>query len=102
LPPFPFAPLVVFFAEREVGANLHTVRPIDVVGKISPRAVLFIHGEDDLVIRARNSRELFAAAKEPKELYIIPEVGHAGFLNAKPNRFPKTVLTFLETYLKEP
>lgn len=101
LPPFPFAPLVVFFAEREVGANLHSVRPIDVVAKISPRAVLFIHGEDDPVIAARNSRELFAAAKEPKQLYIIPEVGHAGFLDARPNRFPKTILTFLDTYLKE-
>jgi dipeptidyl aminopeptidase/acylaminoacyl peptidase len=102
LPPFPFAPLVVLFAEREVGNNLHTVRPIDVIGKISPRAVLLIHGEDDLVFPASNSRKLFDAAKEPKQLYIIPEVGHAGFLQAKPNQFPKTVLTFLDTYLKEP
>ena len=102
LPPFPFAPLVVFFAEWQVGNGLRTVRPIDAIGKISPRPVLLVHGEKDLVFSANNSRKLFAAAKEPKELYIIPDVGHAGFLDAKPNRFPKTVLTFLDTYLKKP
>lgn len=101
IPPFPFAPLVVFFTEWQVGSSLRTVRPIDAIGKISPRPVLLIHGENDLVFPASNSRKLFAAAKEPKQLYILPEVAHSGFLEAQPNRFPKTILTFLDTYLKE-
>lgn len=100
LPPFPFAPLVVFFAQHETGLNLQSVRPVNVIGQISPRAVLFIHGEKDKLIPVKNSYALYAAAKEPKQLYTLPNVGHSGFLQAEPKVFPKTVLTFLKTYLK--
>ena len=100
LPPIPFAPLIVFFSERETKVNLHAVRPIDVVAQISPRAVLFIHGAQDSVIPIRNARALYAAAKEPKQLYILPNVGHGGFLESEPKLFPQTILTFLKTYLK--
>jgi dipeptidyl aminopeptidase/acylaminoacyl peptidase len=100
LPPFPFAPLIVFFCEQETKLDLHTVRPVDIIAQISPRPVLFIHGELDTTIPVRNSHELYTAAKEPKQLYILPNVGHGGFLQAEPKRFPETILTFLETYLK--
>jgi len=100
LPSFPFAPLVVFFGERETGVDIHAVRPIDFVGKLSPTALLFIHGAKDATVSVRNAYDLYAAAKAPKQLYILPEAGHVKFLQAEPNRFPKTILTFLETYLK--
>lgn len=100
LPPFPFAPLVVFFCEQETKINIHTVRPIDVISQISPRPVLLIHGELDTTILVRNSHDLYTAAKEPKQLYILPNVGHGGFLQAEPKRFPETILTFLNSYLK--
>lgn len=100
LPPFPFAPLIIFFGQREAGVDIRAVRPIDIVASIRPRPILFIHGEKDATIPIRNAHELFAAAKEPKQLYILPNVGHGGFLQAEPKVFPKTVLTFLETSLK--
>ncbi len=100
LPSFPFAPLIVFFCERETGVDLRSVRPIDVVGQISPSAVLFIHGARDGTIPVRNAQALYAAAKEPKQLYILPGAGHGGFLQAEPEIFPKTILTFLKTSLK--
>ena len=100
LPPFPFAPLVVFFGQRQTGLDIRAVRPIDLVAKISPTALLFIHGDQDATLPVRNSYALYAAAKEPKQLYILPGVGHTGFLKAQPKRYPKTILTFLETYLK--
>ena len=100
LPPFPFAPLIIFFGQREAGVDIKAVRPIDVVAQISPTALLFIHGDQDDVVPVRNAYALYAAAKEPKQLYILPGVNHGGFLQAQPERFPKTILTFLETYLK--
>lgn len=102
LPPFPFAGLVVFFSEQETGLNLHTIRPLDVIAQISPRAVLLIHGEKDAVIPVHNSITLYAAAKEPKQLYILPAATHGLFLQAEPKVFPETVLRFLNTYLKKP
>lgn len=100
LPPFPFAPLIIFFGQQQAGVDIKSVRPIDVVAKISPTALLFIHGDQDTTIPVRNAYALYAAAKEPKQLYILPGVNHGGFLQAEPERFPKTILTFLETYLK--
>ena len=100
LPPFPFAPLVVFFGQQQAGVDIRLVRPLDVIGQISPRAVLLIHGAKDSVIPVRNSYALYEAAGEPKQLYILPEVRHGGFLQAEPELFPKTILDFLAAYLK--
>jgi fermentation-respiration switch protein FrsA (DUF1100 family) len=55
--------------------------PIDVIGKISPTPVLIIHGEMDHIIPVHYGKALFAAAKEPKELWIIPNAGHIQSLN---------------------
>lgn len=53
-------------------------RPEDVVDRISPRAILFIHaGEDDLV-PTDESRVMYERAKEPKRLVVLPGVTHYG------------------------
>jgi fermentation-respiration switch protein FrsA (DUF1100 family) len=101
LPPF-FTPLIVFFGQQQTGVDIRSLRPLDVIGQISPRAVLLIHGAQDGVIPVRNSYELYKAAREPKQLYILPEVTHGGFLQAEPQVFPATILHFLEMYLKQP
>jgi fermentation-respiration switch protein FrsA (DUF1100 family) len=99
LPAFPFAPMVVFFGQREAGVDISAVRPVDVIASISPRAVLLIHGETDATILVRNTYALYEAAKEPKELYILPGVGHGGFLQSQPEEYPQRILAFLEKYL---
>jgi fermentation-respiration switch protein FrsA (DUF1100 family) len=38
--------------------------------------LLIIHGADDEIIPVDMSRRLFAAARDPKELYIIPGAHH--------------------------
>jgi hypothetical protein len=52
--------------------------PYDNLGKIDKIRVpmLIIHGENDEIIPVDMSRRLFAAAPEPKELYIIPGAHH--------------------------
>jgi alpha-beta hydrolase superfamily lysophospholipase len=99
LPPFPFAPLVVFFGQLDAGIDIRLVRPVDVVAQISPRPLLLIHGEQDQTILAENSRRLYAAAREPKELYLLPAAGHGGFLQAEPVEYPRRILAFLEKSL---
>ncbi|MGC1375327.1 MAG: alpha/beta fold hydrolase, partial [Anaerolineales bacterium] len=100
LPPFPFAPLVIFFGQQQTGLDIRAVRPLDEIGQISPRAVLLIHGAKDSVVLVKNSYALYAAAKEPKQLYILPEAGHGGFLQAEPQDYPAAILRFLADYLK--
>jgi len=99
LPPFPFAPLIIWFGERETGMSINQMRPIDDVPLISPRAILFIHGQQDDLISASNSVRLFNAAREPKRLYLIPNAGHVGLLAANPREFERQVMEFLEMAL---
>ena len=100
LDPFPFAPLVIWFGEREAGIRLRQVRPIDDVGQIGPRAIMLIHGERDPVIDVSNSLRLYQAAREPKALYLIPDAGHGGLYAADPAEFERRVAGFLRTHLQ--
>lgn len=94
-----FAPLILFFGQREAGVDISTVRPVDVIGSISPRPVLLIHGAKDETLPVRNSYQLYEAARDPKELVVYEGVGHGGFIFQEPKQYPKKVLNFLEKYL---
>ncbi len=48
------------------------------VAEIYPLPVLFIHGTNDKIVSASHSSVLYRAAKEPKELWLIPGGGHIG------------------------
>jgi fermentation-respiration switch protein FrsA (DUF1100 family) len=48
----------------------------EAVGALSPRPVLFVHGELDEIMPAAFSRELYARAGEPKELILYPGCLH--------------------------
>lgn len=52
------------------------LRPVDVIGRISPRPLLIVHGTADDVVPVADAGRLYAAAAEPKELRLIPGAGH--------------------------
>jgi len=51
--------------------------PIDAIGRIKHTAILFIHGDNDWVIKERHSKKLYAAANTYKEIEIIKGGLHA-------------------------
>jgi hypothetical protein len=53
-----------------------------------------------VVVSPESGERLFAAAGEPKDLWTDPDVGHAGFLQARPSEFDKRVNAFLDKYLQ--
>jgi len=62
---------------RPGNPSLEKIRPLDIVDKISPTPVLFLHGEKDWLIKPSHSQRLFEKAKPPKALVIIKDGGHA-------------------------
>ncbi len=59
-----------------ISPGLNLPSPLAVVGQISPRPLLLIHGEFDPLVPVQQARELYAAAHEPKELIIVPHGDH--------------------------
>lgn len=86
---------------RSGNAFLKKIRPIDIVDKISPTPILFLHGEKDWLIKPSHSQRLFERAKEPKSLMIIKDGGHAErMFDVFPDQFMKICLDrFRETLL---
>ena len=51
--------------------------PVDVVARISPTPLLLIHGDQDHYFPVEHPQALYAAAKEPKRMWLVPGFGHA-------------------------
>ncbi len=100
LPSFPFVNLAVFGYELYFQTSVKNISPVSVVGSLSPAPVIIIAGEGDRMIPADNGRALYSAAKEPKELWIIPGADHGGTLAAAGSKYEKRVGEFFERYLK--
>ena len=53
------------------------VPPAEAAARIAPTPFLVVHGGQDLYFPVDHAQQLYGAAREPKELWIIPEFGHA-------------------------
>jgi pimeloyl-ACP methyl ester carboxylesterase len=53
------------------------VPPADAAARIAPTPLLIVHGDRDDFFPVDHAQQLYAAAHDPKELWIIPGMGHA-------------------------
>src|SRR6202451_1150343 len=53
------------------------VPPADAAAKIAPVPLLIVHGDQDSFFPVTHATQLYEAANEPKELWIVPGFGHA-------------------------
>lgn len=60
--------------------------PLKAIPRVSPIPVLIIHSEKDPVIGVHHANRLFKAAKEPKELWLLPNGLHIQTLSKTENR----------------
>ena len=51
--------------------------PVEVAGRISPIPLLLVHGDRDHYFPVEHPEALYAAANEPKELWLVEGFGHA-------------------------
>ncbi|MGQ9474654.1 MAG: alpha/beta hydrolase family protein [Actinomycetota bacterium] len=63
-------------SEEEYYEGIHSCRPVEVVSRVSPTPLLIVHGAKDETVPLSEARLLYEAAKEPKELYVVPGGGH--------------------------
>jgi fermentation-respiration switch protein FrsA (DUF1100 family) len=70
--------------------------PAASIEALSPIPVLFIHGEEDLVVPLHHSQRLYERAREPKELWVVPDAGHIQAVRSRAMR--ERLTEFLERY----
>lgn len=75
------------------------VSPINSISGISTRPVLIIGGEEDEQMPSSDAKRLYAAAGEPKTLWLIPGAVHGGTLYSAGAEYHKRIGDFFFTHL---
>lgn len=98
--PFPvMRSLIRFFAERQSGVTVDSVRPLEDVAHISPRPVFLIQGMGDGMVPLNSAQRLYDAAGEPRQLWTENEVPHLNMYAFYKTRYTKRVIKFFDEYL---
>jgi fermentation-respiration switch protein FrsA (DUF1100 family) len=97
LPPM-FTPGTLVAADVLYGIDYYTVRPMDVVAKIAPRPIFFIHGSADTYIPPSNMSVLAAAAQAAPnahvQTWLVPGATHARSFVLMPKEYVSRVVAF--------
>ncbi len=92
------SPLVFRRMVSESGLPLAEARAVQAVVSLNV-PLLVIHGQQDRLVPLAQGEAIFAAANEPKQLYIVPGAGHLNIFTMDPARFTAEMRAFLEAYL---
>jgi alpha-beta hydrolase superfamily lysophospholipase len=84
------------------GYPVGTFSPEELIGEISPRPVLLIHGEyDNGACTVADAKRLYQAAGEPKELWLVPKAWHCHAHTLLAEVYEERVRSFFDEALLE-
>lgn len=93
-------PLLTWQLKSRLGIDADALRPIHKVGEITvPK--LFIVGAEDQHTTLEESRQMFNAAAEPKELWIVERAAHVDLYAEKKEEYEQRVLSFFKMQLTQ-
>lgn len=95
--PLPFGYLTVLLA-RMWGMNMEE-NPADYAEKVSPNALMIIQGDKDHLVDVEDAELMYDKAKEPKELWLVPNAPHV-VAYAERSDYEERVVGFFDKYLK--
>ncbi|EFO81439.1 alpha/beta hydrolase fold-containing protein [Oscillochloris trichoides DG-6] len=78
MPPAPIIHTADMMLERRHGYRFTQARPIDAIAQLGTRPILIIHGANDSTVPVAQAERLFAAAPQPKQLWVVEGVEHCG------------------------
>ena len=87
--------LFVWMQGMDMDENL----PADHAGNISPSALLLIQGDRDHLVEVEDAMLLYEKAKEPKELWLVPDAPHVGAYYTERSVYEERVLGFFDEHL---
>jgi alpha-beta hydrolase superfamily lysophospholipase len=94
-----FAPLLLIQIEPRLGVAVSKLNPLKHLPAVDA-PVLVIGGERDTDTTEEETRELFATAREPRDLWIVPGASHEDFSMVDPVGYRRHVISFLDRTLR--
>jgi len=89
--------LVLCGVSLRLGVNIFRYEPVNWVGRIAPRPILFIHGERDPY--CPDFDDLWTAAQPVKEIWRVSEAEHVTASQQFPEEHHRRVIEFFDKYL---
>lgn len=94
-------PLLTLQLEPRAGVSADQLRPIERIDEVrSP--VLIMAGSDDRHTTLAESQRLFAAANQPKRLWVVPGAAHVDLHRFAPQAYRAQLIAFLDEHLASP
>lgn len=93
------APLLLHHIPLRSGVPLSALRPVDAMGKLAC-PVMVIGGAADLHTPAHETRRVYAAAPEPKQLWLVDGAPHVDLHEFAPAEYEHRVGEFLQQTLR--
>jgi len=98
LSPF-FSKLLLWQVESRLGFDPFELNPIDRIGDVGA-PILLIAGSEDRHTPLAESKALFQAARQPKELWVVEGAAHVSFHRFAAAEYERRVLEFLDKHLR--
>jgi pimeloyl-ACP methyl ester carboxylesterase len=99
LPLFPVGDAGIWLMQRALGGSVAAVDPLRAMHALAGRPVLLIGDSEDAVSPPDSAARLYAAADDPKELWLIQGTEHANGFLVFPHAYQRHVLGFYHQYL---
>jgi pimeloyl-ACP methyl ester carboxylesterase len=90
---------MMHFARREFRCTFPSVRKA--IQRMTPRPMLFIHGEKDSYLPVEQSRLLYALAAQPKQLWIAPGARHNQAVVLHADLYAQVTVNFFDRHLAD-
>ena len=86
-------------ALRRAGVTQKDIVPAEIMARTAPRALLFIGGDLDPIVPQDMVKQLYAAARDPKELWIVHGAEHGGYAAAAGAEYTSRLVRFYSEHL---
>lgn len=93
------APLLTWQIDLRLGIAHSELRPIEQIGSIRV-PVMVATGSADLHTLLEESQTMFAAAREPKALWVVAGAEHEDLMAFAPSEYERRVFGFIDSHLR--
>ena len=93
------AELLLAQLQPRLGISPSRLRPIDHVSNVGC-PICLISGTEDRHTTAKETRQMFAAARQPKEVWLVDGAAHVDLYSASPEEYKTRVIGFLNLHMR--